>query len=484
MSRQCVGLDSKYDKVREMEERLRNMNKATQEDKKFSDIAHWQQRSDSRVKSMVIQKRLEVLKARRDADLDSRRQRLAMKLQEEDRRLKEELLSSQETPEQRRAKLATRARELAARREEERVMLADSLREQAFQVNCDVLRETNSKRLLYGTLEERNAQIEQKMAAKIAEEEEKRMYHEMNEHERMKKEQRYLDDTRAAQERRDATVKALDEQVAVLEARRAEGAAARLQEIAELRALWEAMEREQQQEEENERNRMLQLAVELAEFNKLKMMEISERDRAERELDLKILQDALTREAQDEEREAANRRKHQEEVRHFREQLALLMAQEADETAERDAMIQAVADAQQAKRDAELAAREAARRQLMAEVDAIRQEQIAYKTQRRNAALDEVEYERRQMEELNLQMSEEETRRRKEAAKKALLTKLEHQTQMVSKAHIKAAEHDERLRALEQAQVAERTYTGQVKSTLDRHEPKTWHGRKKLDFYT
>lgn len=56
-------------------------------------------------------------------------------------------------------------------------------------------------------------QIEQKMTARIAEEEEKRMFAEMNETERLKAEQRYLDDKRRERERREATIKVLDQQV-------------------------------------------------------------------------------------------------------------------------------------------------------------------------------------------------------------------------------------------------------------------------------
>lgn len=99
------------------------------------------------------------MKSRRDADLNARRQRLFDKLAAEDMAYKQELINSKETPEERRAKLAARARELAARREAERQELATRLMEQAFIENCDVLRETNSKRVLYRTLEERNAQV-------------------------------------------------------------------------------------------------------------------------------------------------------------------------------------------------------------------------------------------------------------------------------------------------------------------------------------
>jgi len=59
------------------------------------------------------------------------------------------------------------------------------------------------------------------------------------------------------------------------------------------------------------------------------------------------------------------------------------LLQEAESDAEREAMIQAAADAQQAREDADLAARDAARRRLMEDVDAIRQEQIFYKQQQR-----------------------------------------------------------------------------------------------------
>ena len=51
------------------------------------------------------------------------------------------------------------------------------------------------------------------MALKIAEEEEKRMFHEMNEQQRLRAEQRHLDDKRQMKERREAMVRVLDQQV-------------------------------------------------------------------------------------------------------------------------------------------------------------------------------------------------------------------------------------------------------------------------------
>jgi len=53
------------------------------------------------------------------------------------------------------------------------------------------------------------------MAAKIVEAEEQRMFNEMNEQQALKAEQRYQDDRRKIKERREATVKVLDQQVRV-----------------------------------------------------------------------------------------------------------------------------------------------------------------------------------------------------------------------------------------------------------------------------
>lgn len=469
-------------KARDYQDRLNKLG--VKEDQHFSALTAWTAKSEAKVKSTVIKKRFEDLKARREADLDQRRMRLAEKLLDEDARLKQELVSMQETPEERRAKLAARARELANRREEERQAVAQKLYEQAFAENCDVLRTTQSKRILYRTLEERTAQIESKMAAKIMEEEEKRMYHEMNEQERLKSEQRYMDDKRRQREAREATNKILDEQVRLVNAQRSDAKEARLQEIKEMRALWDKMAEEAAREEAMELERMRKLAADLAEFNLLKQSEMSEKDRKERELDLKILQEALAREADDEGREQAARAKRIADAQHYREQLARMMHEDAEDDAERDAMIQRVFDEQQAKYDAVLAAREEARRKLMEEVHLIRQEQIMEKHQRRQAELDEILREREQFALEEERFGKMEAQKRSEARKKALLQKLEIQTQMVAKAHMAAAMEVEKLAALEVAQKTEAAYMDQVKDTLGRSQPGTWHGRKKFDFYS
>lgn len=188
-------------------------------------------------------------------------------------------------------------------------------------------------------------------------------------------------------------------QVFAVEKRRADEREARLQEIAELKALWARMAEEQAAMDAADVERMRRLAAELQEFNNLKRAEMSEKDRVERwvrgqprgwgggrsqhstcarpshvccpsgrtsccvvrhaggccraalivrhlrararrELDLRILQEALTKEAAEEEAEAAARQKRAEDIRLYRLQLALMMEKDAEDTGERDAMIE------------------------------------------------------------------------------------------------------------------------------------------------
>lgn len=101
------------------------------------------------------------------------------------------------------------------------------------------------------------------------------------------------------------------------------------------------------------------------------------------ELDLTILQEALRREAAEEAADVAARESKRAAVQAYRQQLAVMMAKQEADDSEADARVQEAQRLQQGKQDADWAAREAARRKLMAEVNDIRQQQIAHKQQAR-----------------------------------------------------------------------------------------------------
>ncbi|KAG2448289.1 hypothetical protein HYH02_006873 [Chlamydomonas schloesseri] len=482
MNKSRAPPDARIQKMRELEERLANLKADRKVEQKMVAVAEFEARTTKKIVGNLVQQRFDALKARADADLNARRQRLADKLDAEDLAMRQELLASKKTPEQRRAELAERARALAATREAERQALAATLYEKAFIQSCDVLRDENSKRILYRTIEERNAQIEHKMAQKIMEAEEKRIWHDMSEVERQKMEQRYADDKRRDREKREEVLRILDDQVRQVNARRAEANMLRRAEIAELNATWRQMAAEQEAAEVQERENMKKLAAELQEFNRIKQMEISEAERAERELDLKILQEALSKEAMDEAAELAFRERRREEMRRYREQLALMMEKEREETAERDALILKAQLEQEAKRDAELAAREEARRQLMAQVDAIRQIQIEEALAKRLERAEEKAFERAQMAEEVLKAESDAAAKDAADRKAGIQRRLELQTMMVAKAHMKAAELDEKLAEGEATKRVEDQFKAKVTQTLQNTDPPVWHGRRKFDW--
>lgn len=131
----------------------------TQEDRKLGAVAAWENKTDSRIEENKLQARFAALKAQADAGLAARQDKLAQKLHEEEQALKQELISCQETPAQRRAQMAARAHELAQRREAERQQLAAALMDQAFRDNCDPLRESNSRHTVQRTAQEREQQV-------------------------------------------------------------------------------------------------------------------------------------------------------------------------------------------------------------------------------------------------------------------------------------------------------------------------------------
>ncbi|PNH12384.1 Coiled-coil domain-containing protein 11 [Tetrabaena socialis] len=468
--------------MRELEDRLANLKADRKTEGKMVAVAEFEHRTTKKIVNTVVQQRFDALKARQEGDLNARRQRLADKLDAEDLALRHELLASKKTPEQRRAELAARARALAAQREAERHQLATTLYEKAFVQSCDVLRVENSKRILYRTVEERNAQIEQKMVSRIMEEEEKRMWHQMSEDERLKKEQRYLDDTRRARERREETLRILDEQVHMIHARREEAAKLKRAEIAELNVTWQRMAAEAEAAEVAEREKMKKLTAELHEYNRIKLLKISEAERAERELDLHILQEALAKEAADEAAESAFRARRREEMRRYRAQLALMMEKEREESAERDVLVFKAQLEQEAKRDAEIAARDEARRQLMAQVDAIRQLQVQERLAQRLAEAEEKAFDRLRVEEDIAGAAADVAQREAMARKAGVTRRLELQSQMVAKAHMKAAEEDEKLREGEHVQRAEQAFLAKVTQTINNTETPVWHGRKKIEW--
>ena len=94
-----------------------------------------------------------------------------------------------------------------------------------------------------------------------------------------------------------------------------------------------------------------------------------------------------------------------------------------------------------------------------------------------------MEYERQVQAEADAVVAAAEARKQAEARKRNLLQKLELQTQIVAKAHMRAADEDEKTRSLEQALLTETAYMGRVQGSLATTTPPQWFGVKKVNWY-
>ncbi|KIY99318.1 flagellar associated protein [Monoraphidium neglectum] len=474
--------DARITKIREYEDRMQQMQQAAKEESKLGSGAAWQHKTDARIQRNAEQACFEALRAARAGEIELRRERLAQKLAEEEQALKEELAAAQQTPAQRRAAMAERAREMAVRREGERQALAQELLDAAFRDNCDPLRERYSRQITQRTQHEWGKQLEERRSTMALAAKERRLEDAMFAEQTIRAEQRHQDDLRRQKESTQAVKASLDGQVHHVRERQAAEAEADAREVAAMRAHWERLEADAAAADAAERERLRRLAAEVKEFNRLKLAEMSAAERRERELNLRILQDALAREAAEEAADQAAREAKRQEVLHYRHQLALSMQREAEAAGERDLLIERANREKQAAQDAEWAAREEARRRLMAEVDAIRRVQIAYKQEQKRLGKESKRQELDQAIAAERREEAEAAAAAAEARRKALQQSLDVKTQVMARAHLRAAAAEDKVHAAELAHASEERYLQRVAAAEQRIAPPTFFGRKKVEW--
>lgn len=132
---------------------------AQKESQGLGTIADWEASTDKKNLANQLDQMVTDKKAKREAQINARRGKLAAMLEAEELALQAELDANDESPEERRRKMATRARQLAVAREEERQILKAQLEEQHFRENCDPLRERLSKKILQQTCNRRSQQV-------------------------------------------------------------------------------------------------------------------------------------------------------------------------------------------------------------------------------------------------------------------------------------------------------------------------------------
>ncbi|KAJ1618612.1 hypothetical protein T492DRAFT_916701 [Pavlovales sp. CCMP2436] len=106
--------------------------------------ADWESRTDAKLKTRAVQLRYDSIRAQDKAAVIARRNRLAQMLMAEEAHFQRQIDALDESPDQRRVRMETRARELRGKRENERKTYVDEQLERQWRMGCDALRNADS----------------------------------------------------------------------------------------------------------------------------------------------------------------------------------------------------------------------------------------------------------------------------------------------------------------------------------------------------
>jgi len=330
--------------------------------------AEWEIKTSGNIAAMKTQKRFDAIRRADSAALNARRQRLADMLGQEQQAQERGLASMEESPEQCKVRMETRAKMLGAKREAERQEFVRAQYERQWRLACDPLREKESQAILKATNAARAYQIGEKMQQYESEEQENRVFDSMWEQDRLAKLGR--------EEREEGARLMMDhEQKAVLDRQVKELHDYRLGE--QHLAAEEAMMMQQQWDlESDESKRVEQLRAdvvkkahdELHQFNQHKRAQLSSFVKEEKEGDISRLNSVLEKEKVEDEKETRCRAAQAELTRTFAAHMIAQKRAAASHEAEQEEIRAVQLGKAWDKRLAEWGAEQEARERLMAQV--------------------------------------------------------------------------------------------------------------------
>jgi len=373
------GADYHILKRRAQEEDRMTYEKVTRDNFKAASNAEWEIRTQGFIEHQQMNNRYNAIRSADEQLLTERRRKLGDMLAEESALFAQQLEALDETPQQRRERMESRAAELKEKRETERLAFVRQQYERQWRMACDPLREKESKEILKATNAARAFQIGEKMRALEMDEQETRAFDEMWEKDRLAKLGREEAEEEARMQMDLEHKLVLDRQVDELHGYRQTEKDMAGAEAALLRQQWVA-EREEAKKVEMMRHQVLANANdELHSFNKHKRTLLAESVAAERKADAERLEAQLALEAHENEREAAARASMQHETRRFAEHMMMQKRQIAQHEEEQEVARKVELDKAWDKRLAVWGKEQEARENLMNQVLMERKSQVDVK---------------------------------------------------------------------------------------------------------
>ena len=274
-------------------------------------------------------------------DLDQRRGRLARMLAEEDAKYTSELESLEETPDMRRDRLRSRARELIRRREQEKREFANQMLERQFREGCDAFREFDGQALLKECMVVRDRALEERAEQRLRDKEEDAHWHTRLLDLVRKADERDANDKNRAVELRSDMLRTLQDQVRELKERKEEDQRLKQEEARLMQERFDLDLREAREKEKERAELMVKKKEAIAKHNAVLKAEKEAEIRRQQEEDLLLLNAMLDKERQAEEAEIAYKAVLKKQAREYQAQLIELMKKEAVDEAASEAIRQA-----------------------------------------------------------------------------------------------------------------------------------------------
>eukprot|EP00753_Platysulcus_tardus_P018243 PLAT6792.4.p1 GENE.PLAT6792.4~~PLAT6792.4.p1 ORF type:complete len:489 (-),score=290.14 PLAT6792.4:127-1593(-) len=361
---------------RAREEHLERHERAVADVFAATSRARWEQRMDRMLVAKRTDRRYKAMVEEEEERLNDRRRRLADLLNREQEMYEKELSSMVETPEQRRERLFARAAQLKEKREAKRRAAVREAEERRWRESSDDLRARDSALILGAVLEDRAGQLKEKRARKEAERAEEAKWAASWRDDMVRKKEREDREASKRRERDEEVKEELARQVELRKAMRAREQAKLDAEAAALKDEWAREEESRVLADERRRREKAEERAKVQAFNLAKRAEKDAMAARERAADLALLDEVLTKEREEAEREKEYARQLQREAKAYEEHLREQMRREALDESEIEKLRRAEMEKYWKKREDQWARQADARKRLMGEVDRARREQL------------------------------------------------------------------------------------------------------------
>eukprot|EP00730_Choanoeca_flexa_P017843 TRINITY_DN8634_c0_g1_i1.p1 TRINITY_DN8634_c0_g1~~TRINITY_DN8634_c0_g1_i1.p1 ORF type:complete len:500 (+),score=140.25 TRINITY_DN8634_c0_g1_i1:146-1645(+) len=339
----------------------------------------WEASTTRRLQHKRAAKRMEQLTAAEEAKLDARRQRLKALLAEEERLLLAEAAATVETTLDKQAKMRDRIKSLREKREAERQQIVEAKKQEQFRRNCDPVRAVQQQQNLKAVIAERDQQLHSRQRRQAQERAIDRMYDQMWLEDKHAKDAKAERDAAVARQRMQDQQRVLAQQREAVEEARERERLLKIEEEALRQQEAELLKQEEQRAIDMAARKRQQMRADLEAHNREAIAAKQNQQQAELEEDVKLLKETLAA-AQGEDEVQTNRRQQ------MAREMQLYLQYVKDMKAHRAQFDQAVeefhrqeSEKAMKKLSDKLRREQAARDELMKQVMATRQEQVASK---------------------------------------------------------------------------------------------------------